>query len=218
MPKARKEAKKRADSIQRLPGFDHLNSYYDKTHNAYAVKLLPGEYYVSAQPEVIVTVLGSCVSACIRDRVFGIGGMNHFMLPLHHDERPQWGSSDVSAMTRFGNYAMEHMIHDILRHGGLKKNLEIKLFGGGRINQGQMDVGKTNIHFVQNYLQEEGLNVSGHDLGGDIPRKVYYFPKTGRVLMKRLQPLNNNTIAEREQTYMKAIDKQPVAGEIDLFD
>lgn len=200
-----------------IAGFEHLNRYYDKAHAMDAVKLLPGEYYVSARSEVIVTVLGSCVSACVRDKVFGIGGMNHFMLPLHCDERPQWGSSEVSAMTRYGNYAMEHLIHGVLSNGGLKKNLEVKVFGGGRIMNGLTDVGKNNIQFVQGFLRDEQLNIDGHDWGGDTPRKVYYFPKTGRVLMKRLTPLHNDTIEQREHAYMKSIDAQPVAGEIDLF-
>jgi len=200
-----------------LPGFEHLNRYFDKAHGMEAVKLLPGEYYVSTCSEVIVTVLGSCVSACVRDKVFGIGGMNHFMLPLHHDERPQWGSSEVSAMTRYGNFAMEHLIHDVLSNGGLKKNLEIKVFGGGRIMRGMTDVGKNNIQFIQQFLRDEQLHIDGHDWGGDTPRKVYYFPKTGRVLMKRLTPLHNNTIEKREKIYMSNIDTQPVAGDIDLF-
>jgi len=200
-----------------IAGFEHLNRYYDKAHSMDAVKLLPGEYYVSARSEVIVTVLGSCISACVRDKVFGIGGMNHFMLPLHDDERPQWGSSDVSSMTRYGNFAMEHLIFDVLSNGGLKKNLEIKVFGGGRIMNGGTDVGKNNIEFVQQFLRDEGLRIAGHDWGGDTPRKVYYFPKTGKVLMKRLTPLNNDTIQKREKAYMKSIDAQPVGGEIDLF-
>ncbi len=200
-----------------IPGFEHLNRYFDKTHGMDAVKLLPGEYYVSARSEVVVTVLGSCVSACIRDRVFGIGGMNHFMLPLHHDDRPQWGSSDVSAMTRYGNFAMEHLIHDILAHGGLKKNLEVKVFGGGRIMRGTTDVGRNNVQFIRQFLQDEGLSIDSHDCGGATPRKVYYFPKTGRVLMKRLVPLHNDTIEQREKAYMQSIEKQPVAGDIDLF-
>jgi len=200
-----------------IPGFEHLNRYFDKNHDMEAVKLLPGEYYVSARSEVIVTVLGSCVSACVRDKVFGIGGMNHFMLPLNHADRPQWGSSEISAMTRYGNFAMEHLIHDILSNGGSKKNLEVKVFGGGRIMRGSTDVGRNNIQFIQNFLKDENLTIDGHDWGGSTPRKVYYFPKTGRVLMKRLTPLHNNTIEEREKTYMQSIEKQDIAGDIDLF-
>jgi len=209
--------RRKQSAVGTLPRFEHLNRYYDKAHAMEAVKLLPGEYYVSTRSEVIVTVLGSCVSACVRDKVFGIGGMNHFMLPLHHNERPQWGSSEVSAMTRYGNFAMEHLIHDVLSNGGLKQNLEVKVFGGGRIMNGMTDVGKNNIQFVQRFLSDEQLNIDGHDWGGDTPRKVYYFPKTGRVLMKRLTPLHNDTIEQREHAYMKSIDNQPVAGEIDLF-
>jgi len=98
----------------RLPGFDHINTYYDSVHEIATAKLLPGEYYVTTQNEAVVTVLGSCVSACIRDRIFGIGGMNHFMLPIHEKERSTWKGGVADQITRFGNYDMEHLSNDIL--------------------------------------------------------------------------------------------------------
>ncbi|MDX8396013.1 MAG: chemoreceptor glutamine deamidase CheD [Mariprofundaceae bacterium] len=206
------------EPLKKLPGFEHINSYFDKTQNIHAAKLLPGDYYVTTGSEVIVTVLGSCISACIRDKVFGIGGMNHFMLPLTHEEKPQWGGSDVAAVTRYGNFAMEHLIADIISQGGMKKNLEIKIFGGGRIMKKMNDVGKRNIDFIREYLRGEALSVAAHDVGGDTPRKVYYYPSTGRVRMKRLQPLANDTIARREENYLHDIEVDPVSGDIDLFD
>jgi len=202
---------------ERLPGFDHINTYFDTAHNIPTAKLLPGEYYVTAKSEAVVTVLGSCVSACIRDKVFGIGGMNHFMLPIHEEQRNNWQASVVDNITRFGNYAMEHLINDILSNGGMRKNLEVKVFGGGRIVQGLSDIGACNSRFVLDYLNEEGLPVVSQDLYGDCPRKIYYFPKTGRVLMKKLASLHNNTLVEREKKYFKAIEDQPVGGEVDLF-
>jgi len=202
---------------ERLPGFDHINTYFDTAHNVATAKLLPGEYYVTAKSEAVVTVLGSCVSACIRDRVFGIGGMNHFMLPIHEGERSTWKGGVADKITRFGNYAMEHLINDILSHGGMRKNLEVKLFGGGRIIQGLSDIGACNTRFVLDYLQQEGLPVVSQDLNGDYPRKLYYFPKTGRVLMKKLASLHNDTLIEREKKYFRDIEEQPVGGEVDLF-
>ncbi|MDX8389264.1 MAG: chemoreceptor glutamine deamidase CheD [Mariprofundaceae bacterium] len=204
--------------MKKLPGFDHINTYYDKVHERHTAKILPGEYYVTTGSEAIVTVLGSCVSACIRDTVFGIGGMNHFMLPISHDEKPQWGGSDVAAITRYGNYAMEHMINDIIAQGGMKKNLEVKVFGGGRIMEKMNDVGKRNIDFIRGYLKGENLKVVAHDVGGISPRKVYYFPATGKVRMKRLQSLHNNTLISRETEYLRNIQTDEVSGEIDLFD
>jgi len=186
-------------------------------HNIATAKLLPGEYYVTAKSEAVVTVLGSCVSACVRDRVFGIGGMNHFMLPIGESERSSWQGGVVDNITRFGNYAMEHLINDILSHGGMRKNLEVKVFGGGRIVQGLSDIGACNASFVLDYLQEEHLPVVSQDLNGDYPRKVYYFPKTGRVLMKKLASLHNDTLVEREKKYFRAIEDAPVGGEVDLF-
>ena len=201
----------------RLPGFNHINTYFDTTHNIATAKLLPGEYYVTTKSEAVVTVLGSCVSACIRDKVFGIGGMNHFMLPIHEGERSAWKGGVTDNITRFGNYAMEHLINDILSNGGMRKNLEVKVFGGGRIVKGLSDIGACNARFVLDYLKEENIPVISQDLNGDSPRKLYYFPKTGRVLMKKLASLHNDTLVEREKKYFHDIEDAPVGGEVDLF-
>lgn len=203
----------------RVTGFEHINVYFDHYHQCYAAKLLPGEFYVTTAPECIVTVLGSCVSACVRDPLFGIGGMNHFMLPVSHGEKPRWGDSDIGIATRYGNYAMEHLLNTIISHGGNKRNFEVKLFGGGLINNGMSDVGGNNIRFVRDYLRDEGIEVVAEDLGGIHPRKLYYFPETGRVLMKRLKSLHNDTIVRREAEYSHTLEsKDSIAGEIELFD
>ncbi|MCB1875749.1 MAG: chemoreceptor glutamine deamidase CheD [Chromatiales bacterium] len=202
-----------------LAGFEQVNRYWDRRSNVVAAKILPGEYYVTRSDEMITTVLGSCVAACIRDRVFGIGGMNHFMLPIHDDPSSFAGNSNriLSSATRYGNYAMEHLINTILTNGGHRKNLEVKVFGGGRIISELTDVGRKNIEFVCSYLETEGFQVTAKDLGGDSPRKVVYYPKSGRVLMKKLRSLHNDTIVQRERRYLHEIDEQPVVGEIELF-
>ena len=201
-----------------LPEFKHINRYWDKTHDSYAAKILPGEYYVTLHGEIITTVLGSCVSACVRDKVFGVGGMNHFMLPANKgDDVNPFGKAGES--TRYGNFAMEQMINDILKNGGHRKNLEIKVFGGGRVlkNMSTLDIGKKNIDFVLQYIKDESLQLTAEDLGDIYPRKVLYFPATGKVRVKKLRSMHNNTIIERENNYSKSIAKKPVAGEIDLF-
>lgn len=200
-----------------LPDFSGINRYWDKRLNMPAAKILPGEYYVTTEDEVITTVLGSCVSACIRDRLFGVGGMNHFMLP--ESEHGGWGGATdlTSTATRYGNYAMEHMINDILKHGGHRSNLEVKLFGGGRIINGTSDVGARNIEFVRCYLRTEGLTVVSEDLGDIYPRKILYYPRTGRVRMKKLKHMHNTTVIEREQAYRRDLEQSPIAGEIELF-
>lgn len=201
----------------RLLGFDHINTYFDTVHNINTAKLLPGEYYVTAQSEAVVTVLGSCVSACVRDRIFGIGGMNHFMLPIHEGDQTNWSGGIVDNITRYGNYAMEHLINKILSNGGMRKNLEVKVFGGGRIIHGMSNIGACNARFVLDYLKEEKLPVLSQDLNGNCPRKLYYFPKTGRVLVKKLASLQNDTLIKREKKYFRDIENEPVGGEVDLF-
>jgi len=200
-----------------INGFENINRYWDRRHKIIAAKILPGEYYVTKHNEMVCTVLGSCVSACIRDSKVGIGGMNHFMLPLSEDGN--WGGSDslVSTATRYGNYAMEHMINDILSHGGQRQNLEVKVFGGGKIMASMTDIGNKNIQFVQDYLAQEGLKITGEDLGDIYPRKVLYYPYSGRVLMKKLKDLHNDTIIKREKAYQHDLEEKPVEGDIELF-
>jgi chemotaxis protein CheD len=199
-----------------LRGFSHINRYWDKIHGMYAAKILPGEYYITLQGELIVTVLGSCVSACIRDRVFGIGGMNHFMLPVGA-EGASTSSTWNSAATRYGNFAMEALINDILKNGGRRENLEVKVFGGGMVLEHMTNVGKQNIAFVREFMRTEGLKLLAEDLGDIYPRKVYYFPQSGKVKMKKLRSVHNNTIIERETSYMDSLETKPIEGEIDLF-
>ncbi|WP_432648900.1 chemoreceptor glutamine deamidase CheD [Methylomarinum roseum] len=183
-----------------------------------AAKLLPGEYYVTRDDELITTVLGSCISACIRDRELAIGGMNHFMLPETSVERLTGGDEAVvGTATRYGNYAMEHLINSILRYGGKRKNLEVKLFGGGKIIPTLGDVGQRNIDFVLEYIDTEALKLVSRDLGDIYPRKVNYYPRTGRVRVKKIKDLHNDTIVNRERQYRSAIKDIPVEGEVELF-
>ncbi len=201
-----------------VSGFEHIKRYWDKINNAYTAKILPGEYYVTINDESIVTVLGSCVSACIRDRVFGVGGMNHFMLPEDSSAgEGSWAMGGKAA--RFGGFAMEQMINDILKNGGLRKNLEVKIFGGGKVikNMSTMDVGQRNISFVIDYIKTEGLTLLSEDVGNIYPRKVIYFPATGRVRVKKLRNMHNNTVIEREMKYRTKIIEKPVTGDVELF-
>ncbi len=197
-----------------LPEFEHIKQYWDKGHDIFAAKILPGEYYVTVENEVIVTVLGSCISACIRDPVFGVGGMNHFMLPEGDQEMIAQGAT---AATRYGNHAMEQLINDVLKHGGLRKNLEIKIFGGGKVLAHMTNVGDKNIKFIEEYIATEGLKLVASDVGNIYPRKVYYFPLSGKVRMKKLRSVHNNTVVEREESYRQNITHQPVGGEVELF-
>jgi chemotaxis protein CheD len=189
------------------------NTYYDRTFDCEAAKILPGEYYYTGRDMLIVTVLGSCVSACIRDRVTGLGGMNHFMLPDGGDSGP------VSASMRYGTYAMEVLINDLLKAGARRENMEAKVFGGGAVLKGfsSMNVGERNASFVINYLKTEKMRVVAEDLNDIYPRKVYFFPRTGKVLVKKLMQTQNDTLARRELDYASRLKVTPVGGAIDLF-
>lgn len=194
---------------------EHLagNRYFDRHFEAEAVKVLPGEYYVTTSNMLLVTVLGSCVSACIRDREKGLGGMNHFMLADSQDE------GRISASARYGTYAMEILINHLLKLGARRSNLEAKVFGAGRVmaSLSNSRVGERNARFVLDYLQTEGIPVLARDLLNTYPRKVYFFPDTGRVLVKKLARMHNDTLLRREKEYAARLTEAPVSGDIELF-
>lgn len=201
-----------------IDGFEHINRYWDPRNKVFAAKLLPGEYYVSTQGEMITTVLGSCISACIRDKVCGVGGMNHFMLPDQVDSANKtWECTKANAATRYGSYAMEHLVNDILKQGGRRENLEVKLFGGGHVLRISTNIGGNNAEFAESYVRMEGLYLAAIDVEGDLPRKVNYFPRTGRVFVRKMMPMHNDTIVRREETYMHSLEQAPAETEIDLF-
>ena len=143
-----------------LPGFEHVNRYYDKHHDSFAAKILPGEYYVTSNQEVVTTVLGSCISVCVYDPVNLIGGMNHFMLPSGNND-----NDIMSQSFRYGDVAMEKLVNVILRHGGNKAELIFKAFGGGQIIKNMTSIGQRNISFLHKFMTMEGYKLSASDLG-----------------------------------------------------
>jgi chemotaxis protein CheD len=214
----RPERPERPERPATLPGFEQLQRFWEPDTQRWTVKILPGEYYVTKNDEAITTVLGSCVSACIRDPVAKLGGMNHFMLPVDASARDGTRSEPMIGLaTRYGSHAMETLINDMLKLGATRDRLEIKLFGGGRVLTSMTDIGARNITFVHDYLELEGLPIAAEDLGGDQPRKIVYFPTPGRVRMRKLRPIENRSIADRELLYMDSLRNTETGGDIELF-
>lgn len=194
---------------------EHLasNRYYDRNFQAEAAKILPGEYCVSDRGMLLVTVLGSCVAACIRDVDSGIGGMNHFMLP------DEGGRDTVGTSARYGTYAMEVLINHLLKMGARRNRMEAKVFGGGAVlaSLSSSNVGVKNAEFVLDYLKTEKIPVVAKDLLDSYPRKVYYFPDSGRVLVKKLHRVHNDTLFSRERAYKDRLSVDKVEGDVELF-
>lgn len=189
--------------------------YFDRNFNVNAVKILPGEYFATRDGTLIVTVLGSCVSACIRDPIAKIGGMNHFLLP--NDENTS--NTYNSASARYGTYAMEVLINELLKLGASRNRLEAKVFGGGNVLKGLTlnNVGQRNAEFILEYLQEESIPLVAKDLLDQYPRKVYFFPETGEVKVRKIKRLHNSTIIDRESEYRGRVNHEPTSGDVDLF-
>ncbi len=199
-------------------GFEQLQRFWEPDTARWTVKILPGEYYVTRSDEAITTVLGSCISACIRDPVANVGGMNHFMLPEDNTVREAAApDAPVVLSTRYGSHAMESLINDLLKLGARRGRLEIKVFGGGRVLSAMTDIGARNIEFVVSYLNLERLPIDAQDVGGEQPRKVIYFPTDGKVKVRKLRPIENRGISDREKLYMDSLRAKEDGGDIELF-
>lgn len=201
-----------------LEGFEGISRFWDKKFDRPAAKILPGEFYVSTVGELIVTVLGSCIAVCIRDIKMGVGGMNHFMLPEQTENSSQdWTGKENGQATRYGNWAMEYLINEIYKAGGKKKNLEVKIFGGGSVLSGVTNIGLKNADFVREYIDREGLTIVADDTGDVFPRKVLYFSDTGSVKVRKLRRRPDHKLEDREMAYNRKICVDNSAGSIDLF-
>ncbi|HMW21870.1 MAG TPA: chemoreceptor glutamine deamidase CheD [Burkholderiaceae bacterium] len=186
--------------------------YYDAFFRSDAVKVLPGEYFVHDEDVLIMTTLGSCIAACIWDRVAHVGGMNHFMLPDV--------GSGMADGGRYGSFAMELLINELLKRGANRMTLEAKVFGGAAVISGMssLNVGERNTRFVLDYLATERIPVVSKDVMEVYPRKVCFLPHSGKAMVKRLAPTNQDAVAAIERdAAQKARKTTSVGGTVDLF-
>lgn len=185
-------------------------SYYDAALQTEAIRLLPADYVATDQSVALVTLLGSCVAACLYDSARAIGGMNHFMLP---------GGSNDSSCARYGMNAMELLINDMLKRGARKSRLQAKVFGGGNVLNGFYSdpIGTRNARFVLEYLDAENIPVRAQDLGDVHARKIGFFPQTGRTLVKRLPSTRDDGIVDAERALYGRLTRTPSTGEVELF-
>ena len=198
----------RMKSAPRRPG-EASFFFWDAHFRNDAVKVLPGEYFVHDEDILITTTLGSCIAACLWDRERRIGGMNHFMLPD--------GSGDSG---RYGSFAMELLINEMMKRGASRLTLEAKVFGGGAVIAGMssLNVGERNTRFVTDYLATERIPIVSRDVLDVYPRKVCFLPGSGKAMVKRLAPTQAETLLAQDR--LAAQKAQPVAsagGSVDLF-
>ena len=188
---------------------DEIMRYTDRRFNTLTAKLLPTQYFVVDDETALTTTLGSCVAACIRDPFLKIGGMNHFLLPD--------GKTNDGSPARYGNYAMELLINDLIKRGAQRSRLEAKVFGGANVLKGftSNPVGTRNAEFVRQYLKNEKIAILAEDLLGIHPRKIWYFQQTGRVVVQRLPHAHD--IAQTESAIQSRLTNTPLAGDVELF-
>jgi chemotaxis protein CheD len=207
-PRARHEKPERPFAPTR--GFEHVHHHWDALAGSWIVHLMPGDFYVTAADELIATILGSCVATCIRDSRLGLGGMNHFLLP--DDPRSERGDNAL----RYGCFAIERLINELLKRGAARERFEIKVFGGGQMFRSLRDIGQSNVAFVEQYLRDEGLSIAAQDTGGKTARRLRYHAQTGRALLKHLPVQESERLREREQNFRSKLQAH-IAGPVELF-
>jgi chemotaxis protein CheD len=193
---------KMSENQQIPPQFQHVKRYWDPVRKIHVAKILPGELYVTRQHELISTLLGSCVAVCMRDRVNKIGGMNHFKLPAPEKNK------NAGADTNYGNFAMELLINEILRVGGVRKNLECHVFGGGNVVRGiRNNIGGQNLDFVLDFLQKEKISILSQDVGHGGAQNVYYHVLTGNAFATVSENSSMEEVRKMEKAYMEKVEK-----------
>ena len=193
--------------------FHGKKRFFNKSYDCYVIKIFAGDWYITHRDdEMLATILGSCVSACVRDPQVGVGGMNHFLLP--GDESLISQASDAA---RYGVNAMESMINGMINAGAEKKRLEFKVFGGGNVINNSAKICSKNAAFIREYLKREGYVVTSEDLEGEHPRSLHYYPITGKVMMRKLRRKEDYDVVDEEAMYARKISKKPLEGEIELF-
>ena len=193
--------------------------FYDTHFGSDAVKVLPGEHFVHGKNILITTTLGSCIAACLWDKQQGVGGMNHFMLPEVTNNGPDGNdNSSASIGGRYGSYAMELLINELIKRGARRSALEAKVFGGGSVvcDLNSSSVGERNTRFVLEYLRTERITVVSKDVLDMHARKVCFFPASGKAMVKRLASINTDQLVQQERA---AVAAAPAAGggSVDLF-
>ncbi|MDE2184124.1 MAG: chemotaxis protein CheD [Alphaproteobacteria bacterium] len=188
----------------------HLRRYRSPRDGRWHVQLTLGDTYVTSDSgEVLTTILGSCIAACIRDPVSGVGGMNHFLLPDSdgHDREARC----------YGINAMELLINEIQKHGGDRRRLEAKLFGGGNVVAALSDVGARNVSFAKQFLADEGIALVGGDVGGNIARRIQYMPATGKALQAAVRDRSRDLV-EDELSALHTVASPAPASDVEFFE
>lgn len=174
------------------------------------VNIIQGEQFVTDDPNVVLTtLLGSCVAACMRDPVAGVGGMNHFLLPGGRSQNMG------EQAQRYGVHAMELLVNALLSHGARRDRLEAKLFGGARLINGLTDVGRQNANFAKRFLADEGIRHTGGSLLGEHGRKIQFWPVLGRARQSLMERESAHVFDAERRT--RPVQPATNAGEVDLF-
>lgn len=195
-----------------------MKAGYDRTFKRPSFEIFAGDYYVTkVQKVVLTTLLGSCISVCLKDSINNVVGFNHFMLPDKLNQENIFASADA----RYGLFSMEKMINQMLKLGASKRFLEAKIFGGGKVLQTTFsNVAQANIDFARQYLTLENIPILAEDIGGNVGRKIYFIPETFDIFVKKIvQTQNLQTMLKQENRYLQTIrNKKDEAGELTLFE
>jgi len=188
-----------------LVDFEHISRHRCVLSKQVKANVLPGQFYISKQDEVIITILGSCIAVCLQDSQTGIVGMNHFLLPSCDGSLAT--NTNKNPVTFYGQWAMECLINGMMKHGAKRKNLEAKIFGGAHVTKAlpSYDIGQKNYQFAQQYLANENIPVISDDTGGPNPRRIFYYVETRKVEVHNYIK-DIESVVEKESNYLESVE------------
>jgi chemotaxis protein CheD len=192
------------------------DGYYDAELNAHIVSVMAGAFRWTKSADIAFsTMLGSCISICAYDEYSGVGGMNHFLLP----QAPAKEKNEYSDSFRYGSAAIENLLNSLYSKGAAKNGIVIKIFGGAKVlDNVSIDIGRQNIDFAHRFFNRENMRIQSEDVGGKCARRIIFFPRTGRVLLRQLDESKDvSSIAQKEMNILKKISRQKQEDEIELF-
>ena len=138
---------------------------------------------VSKSPNILRTILGSCIGICIYDTKTGTGGLSHIMLPTSKKSTPN--------PRKYADSAIPLLVEDMVRAGAMRNRMIAKIVGGAAMfkhteNSFMGDIGKNNILTVQNILGSMNIEIVSSDVGGDYGRTIDFYLETGEVKIKTI--------------------------------
>ncbi len=145
--------------------------------------LNPGYIFVSQEPHLIHTVLGSCVAVCLWDSYHNFGGMSHYIYSK---------ALGTDRNVKFGEVAIPYLIKLMLGFGAKESQIKAHIAGGGEHPDFKSMIGAENADLADKLLADHHIEVLSRDVKGQYGRKVVFNSGTGEILIYKINKIRKD--------------------------